>query len=161
MHGLKIQADDYLQKPFNSQELEIRVQNLIENRKKLRKRFAERHVFKAAEIAENPQEELFLQQLTEGVEAHINDLQFDVNELCKLIGMSKSQLNRKMKAVLNKSPNQFIRSYRLERAHQLIKVGQHTISEIAYDVGFSSPAYFSKCFHDEFGYPPSALTEQS
>ena len=160
MRGLQFQADDYLQKPFNSKELEIRIQNLIENRKKLRKRFAERHIFKAAEIAENPQEEIFLQQLTESVEAHIDDLQFDVNELCKLLGMSKSQLNRKMKAVLNKSPNQFIRSYRLERAHQLIKVGQNTISEIAYDVGFSSPAYFSKCFHDEFGYPPSALTEQ-
>ncbi len=161
MRGLQNQADDYLQKPFNSKELELRIQNLIDNRKKLRKRFAERIIFQPEEIAENPQEALFLQHLMDSMEKHIDDMQFDVNQMSKLLGMSKSQLNRKMKAVLNKSPNQFIRSYRLEKAHQLIKVGQLTISEIAYDVGFSSPAYFSKCFHDEFGYPPSSLTEQN
>ena len=154
--GLKAQADEYLQKPFNSQELEIRIHNLIEGRKRLRKRFAEKIVFRASEIAETPQENLFLQQLTDAMEHHLSDSQFDVNVLCRIIGMSKSQLNRKMKAVVNKSPNQFIRSYRLEKARQMIKNTSHTLAEIAYDVGFSSPAYFSKCFHDEFGFPPSA-----
>jgi len=157
IQGLKIQADEYLQKPFNSRELEVRIENLIAGRKRLRKRFAEQIVFQAAEIAETPQEEVFLQRLGEGIEKNLDDPQFDVNALCSIMNMSKSQLNRKMKAILNKTPNQYIRSYRLEKARQLLKQGQFTISEIAYDVGFSSPAYFTKCFHDEFGYPPSTI----
>ncbi len=157
IEGLKNQADDYIQKPFNSQELSIRIQNLIEGRKRLRKRFAEKIVFQAEEIAENPQEEQFLKQLIDGIEENLSEPQFDVNALCKIMNMSKSQLNRKLKAVLNKSPNQFIRSFRLEKARELIKKGHGNLSEIAFDVGFSSPAYFSKCFHDEFGYPPSSI----
>lgn len=157
IHGLTIQADEYLQKPFNLKELAIRMQNLIQNRKLLRKRFADKITFRAADIAETPQEELFLQQLIDAVEENLSNTQFDLDRMCKIMGMSKSQLNRKMRAVLNKSPNQYIRSYRLERAHQLIKTGNYSITEIAYDVGFSSPAYFTKCFHDEFGYPPSAV----
>lgn len=156
IQGLQSQADEYLQKPFNGKELQVRIQNLIENRKRLRKRFAEQVIFKASEIAETPQEAQFLQQLIDTIEANHSDAQFDVNQLCTLMAMSKSQLNRKMRAVLNKSPNQFLRSYRLERARELIKSGQGTIAEIAYDVGFTSPAYFTKCFHDEYGYPPSS-----
>lgn len=155
IQGLQSQADEYLQKPFNGKELQVRIQNLIESRKRLRKRFAEKVIFKASEIAETPQEALFLQQLIDAIETHFGDARFDVNQLCNIMAMSKSQLNRKMRAVLNKSPNQFIRSYRLERSRELIKSGQNTIAEIAYDVGFTSPAYFTKCFHDEFGYPPS------
>ena len=115
-------------------------------------------MFQAEEIATTPQEAQFLNALQELVEQHIADPQLDVRLLCQQLNMSKSQLNRKMKAVLNKSPNQFIRTYRLERAKQFIlQKTELTLAEIAYDVGFSSPAYFSKCFHDEFGYPPSEI----
>ena len=156
--GLEAKADEYLQKPFNKKELEIKVHNLIENRKRLRKRFANKVVFQPSEIAETTQEELFLQNVKDLIEKHYKDPQFDVMTFCDTIGMSKSQLNRKMKAVFNKSPNQFIRSYRLEYAKQLIiKNKSLSLSEIAYEVGFTSPAYFSKCFHDEFGYAPSDI----
>ncbi len=158
IEGLRSKADAYLQKPFNRTELSVRVQNLIQNRKLLKKRFAESLVFQASDIAENPQEALFLQGLVDAVEDHLSDTSFDVNQLCQIIGMSKSQLNRKMKAVVNKSPNQFIRSYRLQKAKQMIVRTELSVSEIAYEVGFSSPAYFTKCFHDEFGYPPSHLS---
>lgn len=159
IRGLKVQADDFLQKPFNREELVIRIQNLIKSRSRLRQRFAEQTIFQNADANPNEQENLFLKQLKQAIEDNISEPQFDVNTLCKLMGMSKSQLNRKLKAVLNKSPNQFIRSYRLGKARFLIKSTEATLSEIAYDVGFSSPAYFSKCFHDEFGFPPSSLTE--
>ncbi|MCB0631184.1 MAG: response regulator, partial [Lewinella sp.] len=156
--GLKVQADDYLPKPFNQEELMVRIRNLIKSRSRLRQRFAEQSLFQNVDTGQDA-EDLFLKQLKEVIEDHISDPRFDVNTLSKLLGMSKSQLNRKMKAVVNKSPNQFIRSYRLAKARHLIKSTDATLSEIAYDVGFSSPAYFSKCFHDEFGFPPSSLTE--
>lgn len=156
--GLEAKADEYLQKPFNKKELQVRAHNLIENRKRLRKRFTNKVIFKPSEVAENSQEELFLNNLKEIVENNHTDSQFDVKSFCELIHMSKSQLNRKMKAVFNKSPNQFIRSYRLEKAKYLIAQDRgFSLSEIAYEVGFASPAYFSKCFNDEFGYAPSEL----
>ncbi|WP_052467065.1 hybrid sensor histidine kinase/response regulator transcription factor [Psychroserpens damuponensis] len=158
LDGLEAKADEYLQKPFNKKELQVRVHNLIENRKRLRKRFTNKVIFKPSEVAENSQEELFLDNLKEIVENNHTDSQFDVKRFCELIHMSKSQLNRKMKAVFNKSPNQFIRSYRLEKAKYLIAQDRgFSLSEIAYEVGFASPAYFSKCFNDEFGYAPSEL----
>ena len=157
IQGLRVQADDYLQKPFNSEELLARMNNLIESRRRLKERFAGKTIEQAPAVSTDPKEAAFLQLLVNSVEKHISDPQFDVNTFCKMVGMSKSQLNRKMKAVINKSPNQFIRSYRLEKARQLIQTTSFSLSEIAYDVGFSSPAYFSKCFNDEFGFPPSAL----
>ncbi|MEL6924210.1 MAG: ATP-binding protein, partial [Bacteroidota bacterium] len=157
LKGLETKADEYLQKPFNSRELELRVRNLIEGRRKLRKRFAERVIFQPAAVAETPTEERFLQQLLDTIEAELSNPQFDVSTLSQKMAMSKSQLNRKMKAVLNKSPNQFIRSYRLAKAKELIQNTHLSLTEIAYDTGFSSLAYFSKCFSDEFGHAPSEI----
>lgn len=155
--GLEMQADDYLGKPFEARELAIRVKNLISGRKHLQKRFAEKIVFKPEEIAVTSQEEAFLKKLIDIVEENLSNQQFNVNVLCQEMAISKSQLNRKMQAILNKGPNAFIRSYRLERGKQLIENNTGTLAEISYDVGFSSPAYFSKCFHDEFGYTPKSL----
>ncbi len=155
--GLHLQADEYLNKPFIAEELKARIKNLIKGRKLLQKRFAEKIIFKPEQIATTPQEAVFLDQLITTIEKHLGDSLLDVELLSHKLGMSKSQLNRKMKAILAKSPNQFIRSYRLERAKYLIEQNTGTIAEIAYDVGFSSPAYFSKCFMDEYGYPPSNL----
>ena len=158
--GLEAKADGYIQKPFNKKELEIKIQNLIDNRNRLRKRFANKVIFQPSEVAENTQEERFLKNIKDVIEKEYTDPLFDVMKLCDLMCMSKSQLNRKMKAVFNKSPNQFIRSYRLEKAKQLIlKSRDITLAEVAFDVGFASPAYFSKCFHDEYGYSPSEIRQ--
>lgn len=155
--GLEFQADDYLTKPFDAQELAIRVRNLITNRKKLQQRFAEKIIFQPEEVAVNPREQAFLEKLKDIMEERLSDQQLGVAFLCQEMGISRSQLNRKMQAILNKTPNAFIRSYRLERAKYLIENDSGSLAEISYDVGFSSPAYFSKCFHDEFGYPPKSL----
>ena len=155
--GLGFQADDYLTKPFNSQELQLKVNNLILLRNRLQKRFEGQTLFETKEIEVSSQEEIFLNNLAEAVEGHIADTGFGVEQLSSTMGMSRSQLNRKMRALLNKTPNQYIRSYRLARARQLIEKNAATIAEISYDTGFSSPAYFSKCFLDEYGYSPTEV----
>ena len=96
----------------------------------------------------------FLIRLTSIVEANLSDENFGVSELAKKIGLSRSQIHRKLKSVCNKSVSQFIREVRLEKAKVIIGDGKLTVSEIAYKVGFGSPSYFIKCFHDYFGYPP-------
>ena len=97
---------------------------------------------------------MFLRKLANVLAEHLEDTQFGVDQLSEALGMSKSQLNRKMRALVDKSPNQYIRSYRLAKAKQFIERDTGTIAEIAFATGFSSPAYFSKCFSDEFGYSP-------
>ena len=156
--GLENQADEYLQKPFSNRELQARIQNLIEIRKRLQLRYAEQIIPPSVGAENQPKQSAFIEQLTIILEENLDSPQLDVQLLSSKMHISKSQLNRKMKAVFNKTPNQYIRSFRLTKARQLmVKHTELTLAEIAYDVGFSSPAYFSKCFHDEFGYPPSSL----
>ena len=157
LKGLSLHADDYLIKPFNAHELKLRVGNLIASRRRLQKRFAEKVVFQPKEVAVSSQEEVFLNKLIETVEKHIDNTRFGVEDFSRELGLSRSQLNRKMQAMLNRSPNQFLRSYRLEKARLMIEQNTGTISEISYDVGFSSPAYFSKCFQEEFGVTPKEI----
>jgi DNA-binding response OmpR family regulator len=160
IEGLQVAADDYLEKPFSSAELRARMANLIDNRRRLRNKYAEFMTFQPSEVAGSPREAEFLGALNELVEAHISDTEFDVGALSKHLGMSKSQLNRKLKTIAGRSPNAYIRSYRLDRARELMDRGGSTIAEIAYDVGFSSPAYFSKCFRDAYGHAPSEVQSE-
>jgi len=155
--GLMTKADDYITKPFILRELLLRIENLIESRKLLREKYKNEGILKPKEIATNSIDEIFLKKLVELVEENMSDENFGVEQLGDEIGMSRSQLHRKLKALLDQSPNQFIRSFRLHRAHDLLKQQSATASEIAYQVGFSSPSYFTKCFHEQFGYTPSDL----
>ncbi len=88
------------------------------------------------------------------VEEYLGDETFNMEKLGEGVGMSRSQIHRKLHALTNQSASQFIRSYRLNRAIDLIRQNAASISEIAYTVGFSDPSYFSKCFHEEFGMTP-------
>lgn len=155
--GLKSQADDYVTKPFVPAELLARVENLIESRKRLKEKYKKESTLKPSEIAENSIDEKFLQKLVDIVEREIGNEHFGVEQLSQEIGMSRSQLHRKLKALLDQGPNQFIRTFRLKRAHDLLKQRAATTSEIAYRVGFSSPSYFTKCFQEHFGYVPTDL----
>ncbi|MBR9999983.1 MAG: tetratricopeptide repeat protein [Cyclobacteriaceae bacterium] len=159
--GLENQADDYVTKPFVPKELLVRVQNLIESRKKLRERFQRELVLKPSEVAVNSVEEQFVNKLLKIVDEHIGDEKFGVEKLALEIGMSRSQIHRKLLALTNQAPNQFIRTFRLTRAMELVKKRSATTSEIAYKVGFSSPSYFTKCFRDHYGRTPSEIPESS
>jgi AraC-like DNA-binding protein len=99
----------------------------------------------------------FVKRLTKIVEANLPNEQFGVNELAAKTGMSRSQIHRRLKSISNKSVSQFIREVRLEKAKELLEEGILTGSEIAFKVGFGSPSYFIKSFHDYFGYPPGEV----
>lgn len=153
--GLKIGADDYLTKPFNLDELTTRVNNLLERTERQKKHFLRQLLtMKPNEIkAENP-DEVFLSRVKMIIEENMEDETFSVVELANAIGYSRSQLHRKLTALIDQAPNELIRNFRLERARQLIRQHAGTVSEIAYRCGFSSPAYFNKCYKDKYGTTP-------
>ncbi len=161
MAGLEIGADDYILKPFDWLELATRVRNLVEGRKRLRERFARTTALKPSEIAVTSMDETFLMKVMASIERFMGDETFSVESLARDVAMSYSQLHRKLTALLNQSPNQLIRSVRLQRAKDLIERDAGTISEIAYTVGFGSPAYLTKCFHEQFGILPSQLKRKT
>jgi len=155
--GLEIGVDDYLTKPFSPNELRVRVRNLIEQRQRLRERFSQTTLIKPSEVTVASMDQKFLERLKEIVEANMEEEDFTVKELSTKAGMSDRQLERKLKALIDQTPNQFIRSMRLQRAKQLLEQNAGTVSEIAYMVGFNNIPYFSKAFRDAFGKPPSEM----
>lgn len=156
--GLKLGADDYLAKPFNADELQVRVANLIEQRKGLQEYYRKTlATFATAEVKADSMDAVFLQKIREAVEANLDEETFSVVELGNQIGMSRSQLHRKLTALTGYSPNEVIRNMRLERAKQLLDKKTATVSEIAYLCGFNSPAYFTKCFKEYFGTTPAEV----
>lgn len=157
IQGLLTMADDYLTKPFIPKELLVRVGNLIESRKKLREKFNRQLILKPNEISINSIDEVFLKKVATTIEEHIGDEQFSVERLGEEVGMSRSQLHRKLHALTNQSASQFITSFRLDRAMEMIRQNAGTISEIAYSVGFSSPSYFNRRFLQQFGCTPTEI----
>jgi DNA-binding response OmpR family regulator/two-component sensor histidine kinase len=153
VQGLIYGADAYLTKPFHKEELLIRVEKLLELRRQLQLRYSE--ATSSVKIDLNPtKEELFIQKIKQLVEEHLEDNEFGVPELAKVALLSQMQLYRKLKALTGKTPSQFIRSIRLQKGKELLLTTDLTISEIAYDVGFSDPNYFSRTFQKEFGKSP-------
>ncbi|MBN2088807.1 response regulator, partial [candidate division KSB1 bacterium] len=153
--GLEFGADDYLIKPFDPNELRVRVKNLIDSRRKLREKFSQNIFLKPAEIAVTSYDQRFLQRTIDIIEKHLIDPDFDVTLLTHEVGLSRMQLHRKLHALINQSANQFIRSLRLKRAAELLRQRYGNVSEIAYEVGFSNPSYFAECFRRQFGVVPS------
>lgn len=153
--GLGSGADAYLIKPFNAQELIIRVHHLITVRNKMRIKFSDKLIIKPAEITVTPRDKEFVQKLTYVVETHIGDPKFSIDQLSTEMTMSASQLNRKLKALINQSPQKFIRSFRMQRALELLKTNSYSVAEAAWKTGFEDQGYFSKVFKNYFGCLPS------
>jgi signal transduction histidine kinase/DNA-binding response OmpR family regulator len=154
IEGLETGADDYLTKPFDAKELLIRVQNLIAIREQLRQRFAASINLKPSEVTTNSIDAEFLQNAMQIVEINMESEDFNIETFTQKIGMSRSTLNRKLKALTNQTINQFIQSARLNRAADLIRQKSGTVAEIGFQTGFRSTAYFVKCFKDKFGVTP-------
>jgi len=157
IEGLETGADDYLTKPFDAKELLARLQNLVNQRKILRKKFAGSIQLKPSEVSVKSIEEVFLTNVMEEIEKNMGEEEFTVEELAKKIAMSRSQLHRKLVAVIGQSPSDLIRQTRLLRAKELLQKRSATPSEVAFKVGFSSHTYFSKCFKEEFGISPGEV----
>lgn len=150
--GLEYGADAYMTKPFNSRELRTRVRKLIELRDALR----EKYRAMPEPVSEAPDDEFF-HKLMNAIAAHSSDEEFHAAQLCQQLGISRVQLFRKLKALTGTSASQFVRSYRLNKAKGMLTNTDLNISEIAFEVGFKDPAYFTRAFTREFGVAPSAL----
>lgn len=163
LEGYEQGADSYITKPFQSKVLLARINNLLRQRAMLREHFAggaaQTEEAPAEKLAANeptlsPREMSFLQQVNDIINAHLSDSDFNVEAIGQEIGLSRVQLYRKVKALTGSSVVDFLRKARLQRAKQLLISTHRSISEIAYDTGFSSPSYFAKCFKEEFGQTP-------
>jgi signal transduction histidine kinase/DNA-binding response OmpR family regulator len=157
IEGLKTGADDYLTKPFDAPELLTRMANLITQRRLLRKKFAGQIILKPSEVTVESADDRFLQKVMQAIEQNLGEEEFSVEKLAEAVAMSRSQLHRKLQALLDKSPSDLLRQTRLFRAQELLQKKAGTPSEIGYLVGFSSHTYFSKAFKDEFGISPSEV----
>ena len=153
--GYKIGADAYITKPFDSSVLEQRVLNLLKTRQNLIKKFKKDIILKPKELEITSSDEIFLQKSIALIEKNINNTEFSINDFINEIGMSRSALYRKLKALTGQSITEFIRTIKLKRAAQLIAQTKLTISEIAFDLGFNDLKHFRKSFKKLFNELPS------
>jgi DNA-binding response OmpR family regulator len=152
--GLETGADDYITKPFHLDELELRIVNLLRLQEKIRLRLQEQMFTPTPQKTFPAVSDVFLVQLYKEMDAKIDDPELDVDYLSRTMAMSRSTLNRKLKSLLDISPNGLIRQYRLQKATGYLSSGLD-ITSAAYKVGFSSPSYFSQCFREQYGISPS------
>ncbi len=162
LKGLSFGADEYMSKPFSLQELTIRVHNMLSMRQKLVLKITGTE----SEESDEPlkvnglpevlveKEQLFLQKIKNIVLENLSNETFEIETLAEKANMSRSQLYRKIQALTNLTPSQFIHKVRLERANELLKQGNLNVTQVAYEVGYSSQSYFSKMYQEHFGYSP-------
>ena len=158
--GLQTGTDDYLTKPFQLEELLVRVKNLLEGRKKLREQFGKTLTLEPQAIAVTSTDERFLQKALAIVEANMDNSDFDVETFGREIGMSRAHLHRKLKALTDQSPSELIRTLRIKRAASLLRQHHGNVSEVAMMTGFGSLNYFTKCFRQQYGKTPSEYARE-
>lgn len=158
--GLENGADAYITKPFKVKHLIARVKSLLDNRKKLMQKYASYPFITENQPVKKSRDQQFIEKIVHFIEEHISDPNLSVESLSAEMAMSKSVFQRKMKALTDNSPNEFMRLIRLQYAAQLLLSNEYRISEIGYMSGFSSHSYFSRCFYDHFKLTPSEYIEQ-
>nr|WP_302829354.1 substrate-binding domain-containing protein [uncultured Bacteroides sp.] len=146
-------ADSYISKPFNSRLLLSRIHNLIANRRQLRQFFGDNQAIEKGSVSDLDKD--FVTRFKSLVEDKIKEPDLNVEDLGRDMGMSRVQLYRKLKSLTNYSPNELLRQMRLKKAASLLAKSEMTVAEIAYEVGFSSPSYFTKCYKEQFGESPT------
>ena len=169
--GYATGADSYITKPFSGKVLLTRIDNLLNSRRQLRQLFAgsvpqadSQAAAPAGDVAAAGQgvgdrDVLFIGRLRETIQRNLGDSELSVEHIGEEMGLSRVQLYRKVKALTGQSPVELLRTARLQRGKRLLETTDMTIAEVAYDVGFSSPSYFAKCFKDEFGVSPRELNQ--
>ncbi len=159
--GLETGADDYITKPFSIKILCARIKNLIDLRTHLQQTINREMLLQPAKMSVSKVDKEFLKDLETAINKNISDPEFNVEELCRKLYMGRTTLYRKIHALSGESPTEFIRSYRLKRGAELLKSGRLTVLEVAFEVGFSSANYFTKCFKKKFDQLPTTYQEVS
>lgn len=159
LNGLKTGADDYLTKPFNSEILAARIKSLILSRKILQDHFARLFILNPSEVKLPSPDDEFIKKVVGIIDANIENPALDAEMLMKELGVSRTQLFRKIKALTNYTVTQLIRNIRLKRAAQLLQQKSLNITEVLFQSGFNSPSYFTTCFKEMFGCLPKDYAE--
>ena len=157
-------VDEYLLKPFDETLLLTRIENILENRKRYQKKFAIAMDVDTLNMEEESGDKKFLNRIMEVVKENYKNSYFEVSDFCEAAGVSKSLLNKKLQSLIGQSAGQFIRNYRLNIARELLLKNRENknmnIAEIAYEVGFNDPKYFTRCFTKYFNTTPSSLLNE-
>ena len=160
VEGLESGADDYVNKPFNIREFELRVKNLLDATQRIKKKFSREDNRSPSEITVSSLDEKLLKKALEIVEENIANENFDITFFSAELGVSRTMLFTKVKAWTNFTPNEFIHHLRMKRAAQLLEREDLTVAEVSYLVGFRNPKYFSKCFQKKFSHTPSEYADK-
>lgn len=153
VQGLALGADAYMVKPFQREELLVRMKQMIRQRKALQSKFSA----EGQTPDRQKKEHVFVGEVRRQIEIHLTDEGFTIDSLCKTLGMSQTQVRRKLKSLTGLTIQLFIREVRLEKAHRLLQSSDFNVSEVAYEVGFRDPAYFSRVFSEKFGFSPNTI----
>jgi DNA-binding response OmpR family regulator len=155
LEGYQSGADDYIEKPFSGDLLQLKINNMLETRQQWQMHFGTKPTqLPTANTTFSDTDNAFLKQSNELIEQHIAEIQFDVEDFCKEMGLSQGLIYRKIKALTGLSISEYIRLERLNKAASLIKENKYTVQEICFMVGFATPSYFTKCFKKQFGTLP-------
>jgi DNA-binding response OmpR family regulator len=159
--GWETGADEYIPKPFDIEELTVRIVNLINQREHLKKHFLSDTGIPLDKLAVTSTDQKFLNRLQEVLEREIDNPNLDINTILNELQISRTHLYNKLKALVGLSANSFIRIIRLKRAALMLEQNAGNITDVAYAVGFTNPAYFSECFRKQFGKTPSQYVSQN
>lgn len=158
--GLEMGADDYINKPFNVKELQLKVKNLIRSQRKLKEKFSNETMVTPSEITVTSIDEQLLGKALHIVDENISNELFDIPTFCEELGVSRTMLFTKIKAWTNLTPNEFIQVMRIKRAAQLLEQDKLNIAQVGFAVGFKNPKYFSKCFQRHYTITPSEYAKK-
>ena len=154
-------ADGYIAKPFELRILFARVDNLIRSSRMRQAAFRKEENINLEGLTYPSADKQFLQSIMDSIEQHLEESEFDLEQLSTEMGMSKSTLYRKIKSITGLTPLDFVRNVKMKRACMMLLARTQNISEVAYAVGFSTPKYFTKCFKEEFGITPSEYLQKN
>ena len=156
LEGLSRGADAYLNKPFNKQELYLRLRNLLRVRQELQNRYAQPGAEAPDQDERFSHEDQFVEKVRQAIMENLDDEYYGIPEICRDVAMSRSNLHLKLKSLTGRSTSHFIRAVRLSEAQKMLRTSDMTISEVAFAVGFSDPSYFSRTYREEFGQNPKS-----
>jgi len=160
IEGLESGADEYVHKPFHPRLLKLKIDKIIETRETLKQQFVKNTSFTAKEITVTSADEKFLQKAIDYVKDNLADSDLNIEKMSNVLNISRVHLYRKLKAITNQNPTEFIRTIRLKQAAYLLSLGKLNVSEIAYMVGFNSHQYFTNSFQKHFGMSPTEYSRR-